>query len=60
MAALLKPEKRPRWEWLPIALFVMNVVLFGVVNLAHGYWLAGAEAVLLCGVIGVRWARHDS
>jgi putative membrane protein len=22
MAVLLKPEKRPRWEWLPIALFV--------------------------------------
>jgi uncharacterized membrane protein len=56
MVALLKPEKRLRWKWLPIALFGMNVVLFGVVNVAHGYWLPGAEALLLCGVIGMRWA----
>jgi putative membrane protein len=58
MVALLKPEKRPRWEWLPIALFGMNVVLFGVVNVAHGYWLPGVEALLLCGAMGVRWARR--
>jgi putative membrane protein len=58
MTPILKPEKKPRWEWLPITLFAMNVVLFGVVNVVHSYRLPGVEALLLCGVIGIRWAHR--
>jgi len=34
-------------SWLPVALYTMNVALFGVVNLAHGLWVPA----LLCMVI---------
>jgi putative membrane protein len=57
MAALLRTGKRARWERLPVALFVMNAALFGVVNAAHGYWLPGVVTLLLCGAMGVRAAR---
>jgi uncharacterized membrane protein len=36
-----------RWHWLPVALYAMNVLLFGVVNLTHGFWVAGAIGLLL-------------
>jgi len=60
LAALLDLRGNLRWAWIPVALYGMNVALFGVVNIAHGYWLPGALAVLISGAIGVRWARHDS
>ncbi len=60
LAALLDMRRRLLWEWIPVALYVMNVALFGVVNIAHGYWLPGALALLILGVIGMRRARHDS
>jgi putative membrane protein len=43
----LAPRGGVRWTWLPVALYAMNVVLFGVVNIAHGMWLPGVVAALL-------------
>lgn len=43
------------WKWLPPALYVMNVVLFGVVNIAHGFWMSGAIGLLLLGVLCLPW-----
>jgi putative membrane protein len=60
LAALLDLRRSLRWAWLLVALYGMNVALFGVVNVAHGYWLPGALAVLISGAIGMRWAQHDS
>lgn len=36
-----------RWHWLPVALYGMNVAIFGIVNLAHGFWAAGVITLLL-------------
>ncbi len=60
LAALLNLRRSLRWEWMPVALYGMNVALFGVVNMAHGYWLPVALAVVIIGAIAVRRARHDS
>lgn len=39
------------WSWLPVFLYGMNVFMFGVVNVMHGFWVAGAVmCVLLTGV----------
>ncbi len=35
------------WQWLPVALYSMNVVIFGIVNLAHGFWAEGVIVLLL-------------
>lgn len=35
------------WPWLPTTLFVMNVIMFGIVCVSHGFWLAGLVGVLL-------------
>jgi putative membrane protein len=44
---------RLRWPWVPVALYVMVVAMFGIVNLAHGFWMAGLIAVAL--LIVVEW-----
>lgn len=33
--------------WLPIALYLLNLLLFLLVNLAYGFWLASAIALVL-------------
>ena len=40
-----------KWKWLPTALYGMNVVMFGIVNLAHGFWVAGPVAIVLVGLV---------
>jgi putative membrane protein len=35
------------WKWLPPTLYTMNVVMFGIVNVAHGFWVSGAVALVL-------------
>jgi putative membrane protein len=39
-----------KWSRVPVALYTMNVLLFSVVNLAHGLWLAGIVGlfILVC------------
>jgi putative membrane protein len=39
------------WNWLPIALYCMNVVMFGLVNVAHGFWIAGLIGAVILGVL---------
>lgn len=48
----VRERKVVRWGWLPVALFAMNVFMFGVVNLAHGFWVPGAVMV---GLLGGLW-----
>jgi uncharacterized membrane protein len=36
-----------RWKWLPPTLYIMNVVMFGIVNVTHGFWASGAVALVL-------------
>jgi putative membrane protein len=47
-----------RWGWVPLALYIMNVVLFGVVNLAHGLWLPGVIAIALVGIVRLLTSRR--
>jgi bisanhydrobacterioruberin hydratase len=42
-----------RWAWVPIALYVMNVVLFAAVNLTHGLWVAAVVGIVLLVGLGV-------
>jgi putative membrane protein len=41
-----------RWPWLPVALYVMNVLMFGIVCVAHGFWWAGLIALALLAIVG--------
>ncbi|HUP27107.1 MAG TPA: carotenoid biosynthesis protein [Chloroflexia bacterium] len=60
--ALLKVQGDLRWPWLPLVLYAMNVVMFGIVNVAHGFWLAGLVALLLAVVVAptLRQRSHRS
>jgi putative membrane protein len=39
------------WGWLPVWLYGMNVFMFGVVNVMHGFWVPGAIMVVLLAVL---------
>ncbi|MEO8288086.1 MAG: carotenoid biosynthesis protein [Chloroflexota bacterium] len=60
VAALLGLDKPLRWKWLPVALLGMNVVLFGVVNVAHGYFIAGAIGLAMLGLLLAGWIRQNN
>ncbi|HKP52988.1 MAG TPA: carotenoid biosynthesis protein [Chloroflexia bacterium] len=38
-----------RWGWVPGALYVMNVIMFGIVNLTHRFWWSGLIGLVLLG-----------
>jgi bisanhydrobacterioruberin hydratase len=44
---------RLRWPWVPIALYAMIVLMFGIVNAAHGFWLAALVGLVL--LVPVAW-----
>ncbi|HEX9989703.1 MAG TPA: carotenoid biosynthesis protein [Chloroflexia bacterium] len=41
------PDIGLHWKWLPPTLYTMNVFMFGIVNVAHGFWASGAVALVL-------------
>jgi putative membrane protein len=45
------PRKQVLWGWVPVALYTMNVILFGVVNVAHGFWLPGVIGIALLALL---------
>jgi putative membrane protein len=47
MSQALDLKGRLSWAWVPVAIYVMNVVMFGIVNLTHGFWWSGAIGLLL-------------
>lgn len=53
VSAILKSSRPTFWAWMPVALFTMNVLLFGTVNIAHGYWLSGIIALILITAIAL-------
>lgn len=46
------------WNWLPAALYGMNVVMFGIVNLVHGFWVAGPVTLVLIGLVAASLLRR--
>ena len=50
--------QRLRWRWLPVWLYGMNVFMFGVVNMMHGFWVPGVVMFLLLTVLGSTAARR--
>jgi putative membrane protein len=51
------------WSWLPVWLYGMNVFMFGVVNVIHGFWVPGAVMAVLLTLLlgpGVRRRRMPS
>lgn len=47
VGAVLGHGRLLKWRWVPVALYGMNVLLFGVVNVAHGYWAPGVIGLIL-------------
>ncbi len=44
----LLPSSGPsRWTWVPSALYALNVGMFGLVNLSHGFWVPPLIGLLL-------------
>jgi putative membrane protein len=54
---LLRRGNQLTWAWLPVALYAMNLVMFGLVNLAHGFWLAALVGAVLLALVTFRVAR---
>ena len=42
---------KTKWAWVPVALYTMNVIMFGIVGLAHGFWWSGVIGVGLSVVL---------
>jgi putative membrane protein len=45
------PQSKPRFGFVPIALYILNLILFGAVNLSHGFYgagLLGLTVTLIC------------
>lgn len=60
LSAFTSTKERLLWSWLPVALYCMNVVMFGLVNLAHGFWAAGLiGAVILALLLIPLLSRHQ-
>jgi putative membrane protein len=57
VAAMLGFGKKLEWAWLPVALFTMNVLLFGVVDVAHGYWIPGVVGLVAVTLI---WSARNA
>lgn len=53
LAALYTTRTPTKRVWLPVTLYTMNVIMFGIVNVAHGFWWPGLIALLLLGAV---WA----
>ncbi|HYP41790.1 MAG TPA: carotenoid biosynthesis protein [Chloroflexia bacterium] len=47
VSLILRPNADMHWKWLPPTLYIMNVVMFGIVNVTHGFWASGAVALVL-------------
>lgn len=47
-----------KWRWLPVWLYGMNVFMFGVVNVMHGFWVPGAIMGVLLGALGLAARRR--
>ncbi len=45
--AFLGRGQAVRWLWVPVTLYSMNIILFGIVNLAHGFWTPGVIGLVL-------------
>ena len=43
----VRDVRQLRWGWLPVALYAMNVAMFGTVCATHGFWVSGLIALLL-------------
>ncbi|MEA2575879.1 MAG: hypothetical protein QOH93_3177 [Chloroflexia bacterium] len=46
------------WAWLPVWLYGMNVFMFGVVNMMHGFMLPGAIMAVLLAVLCSAYAQR--
>lgn len=57
LVLLYRARDASKDPWLPVALYVMNVVMFGIVNIAHGFWWPGLVALLLLAAVGLG-GRH--
>lgn len=53
LALLYTAQKATSRTWLPVTLYTMNVVMFGIVNIAHGFWWPGLVGLILLGGV---WA----
>jgi putative membrane protein len=53
LALLYTAQRASSRTWLPVTLYTMNVVMFGIVNIAHGFWWPGLVGLTLLGGV---WA----
>jgi bisanhydrobacterioruberin hydratase len=53
LALLYTAQRASSRTWLPVTLYTMNVVMFGIVNIAHGFWWPGLVGLILLGGV---WA----
>jgi putative membrane protein len=56
----LRSRQPVKWRLLPVTLYVMNVVMFGVVNLTHGFWLAAPIALIILISAWLFQPRHNT
>ncbi|MDQ6693277.1 MAG: carotenoid biosynthesis protein [Chloroflexota bacterium] len=57
VAHLLPSPVLMRWGWVPAALYSLNVGMFGLVNLSHGFWIPPLIGLLLLLLFAYRSRR---
>lgn len=55
-AAPQDPQRRPFWAWLPVTLYVANLTMFLVVNLARGQEMAALIGGLILFALASHWS----
>lgn len=51
LARSLHSNSLLKWGWLPFTLYCMNIVMFGLVNMTHGFWLSSLIGIILLGLL---------
>jgi putative membrane protein len=56
---LMGGSGRRRFNFIPLALYMMNLTMFTSVNLTHAYYLAGCIGVIMAGLFALILLRGD-
>lgn len=56
---LMGRAERQQYNFIPLALYMMNLIMFALVNLTHAYYLAGCIGVIMAGLFVFILLRGD-
>lgn len=58
LALFSKQQSAQTFPWLPRTLLIMNILMFGIVDIAHGFWLAGIIGLIALAIVFTLQSRQ--